>query len=124
MRGPQPTLNMTDTPRSHCAFTVFLHILTPLFLTTALGGTSFDYYHFSSDIPKQRKVNERSKAMLHKVPEMEFKSTQEIRQDVSDLGCLLSPRLLTRKGQTTFCSAVYLILPDFLMVAPGFATKT
>lgn len=55
MRSPQPTLNLADRNSSHFAFSVFLHILTPLLLTTVLGGTSLDYYHFNADIPEAEK---------------------------------------------------------------------
>lgn len=40
MRSPQPTLNMADINRFHLAFSVFLHILTPL-LQQSWEGQAF-----------------------------------------------------------------------------------
>ena len=49
MRSLQPTLNLTDINSSHFAFSVFLHLLTPLLLTTVLRGTSFYDFHFNAE---------------------------------------------------------------------------
>lgn len=55
MRSPQPMLNLTDINSSHFALSIFLHILTPLLLTRALGGTSFYYFHLDAEIPEAGK---------------------------------------------------------------------
>lgn len=56
MRSPQPMLNLTGINSSHFAFRVFLHLLTPLLLTTVLRGTSFYDFHFTAEILEAEKT--------------------------------------------------------------------